>query len=431
LEQPSFGDYGFHQTPLSPEGCDMVRTELRAVIDSLHFRNSKRFPAFLLYIVEKALKGEAAEIKERVIGIEVFHRPSDYDTNSDPIVRNAASEVRRRLCLYYAEAPADKVVSIHLPAGSYQPELRFAGSVSSTANAGNHLKIALPIVDGLVPHVENEPAHPVVNSLDGAPRLPDRVSPRVDPGRLLLVAALLLLVAGGSLWWGLRALRKSPSDDFMSVFLDPAETVLVVVPQAPALMTGSLDKKLLTKWNQDNPDVAAEDLHAIMGVLKPLVDHQIRYRIQIDSTVTLADLRDRPVILIGGPSNAWTTKLLSSLRYHFDAGVGTIVVDSQHPSVKEWSYVTEQDDPRVVLEDCAIVARYHDPTTGGIVMVLAGAGRNGTEAAGEFVGSKTLLHDLDQRLPSGWKNRNLEVVLKTTVIGGKTGLPSIVATYLW
>jgi hypothetical protein len=409
----------------------MVRTELRAICGSLHFRNSKRFPAFLLYIVEKALRGEAAEIKERMIGIDVFHRPSDYDTNSDPIVRNAACEVRRRLSLYYAEVSADRPVSIHLSPGSYQPELRFAVSPSSTADAADHRKTSLPMVDKPASLVVNEPAHPIVESIHRVPYVLERSSPRLGRRRLLWIAAALLLLFGGSLWWGVRDLRKNPADDLMSTFLDPAQTVLVVVPQAPALVTGALDKKLLTNWNQDNPDIAAEDLHAMMSVLKPLVDHQVHYQIQIDSTVTLADLRDRPVILIGGPSNVWTTKLLSSLRFHFDSVGGVNVIDSQHPAAQQWAYVVKKDDPRVVVEDCAIFARYHDPTTGGIVMVLAGAGRNGTEAAGELVVSKTLLSDLKQRLPSGWKNRNLEVVLKTTVIGGKTGSPSIVETYLW
>lgn len=84
-----------------------------------------------------------------------------------------------------------------------------------------------------------------------------------------------------------------------------------------------------------------------------------------------------------------------------------------------------------VVEDCSIIARFHDPTTGGIVMILAGAGRNGTEAAGEFVTSKALLEQLNRRLPPGWKNKNLEIVLKTKVIDGKTGSPSIEATHIW
>jgi len=64
-------------------------------------------------------------------------------------------------------------------------------------------------------------------------------------------------------------------------------------------------------------------------------------------------------------------------------------------------------------------------------MVIAGAGRNGTEAAGEFVASSVLLKKLDERLPAGSQDSNLEVILKTDLIDGKTGEPAIVATYVW
>lgn len=406
--QPS-GTNGPAQTPLSTDERNMVRSELQAIVRSRHFRSSKRYPAFLTYIVEKTLNEEAFELKERTIGIDVFDRPADYDTNGDPIVRNTASEVRRRLSLYHAEAPADQLVSIHLPPGSYRPELHFVAHSSSTANVSNHAELSLPVV-----------ANPF-----------ERASQRRHFRGLLWTAAMLLLLLGGSLWWVIRDFQKSPADKLWSGILDSPETVLIVVPQAPGLVTGPLDNKLLAKWNQDNPDIAAEDLHAMMGVMKPLVDHKVRYQIQIDSTVTLTDLRNRPVVLIGGPSNGWAVKLLAPLRFHFkkgDGGVGVEVEDSQNPSSRQWGIVTSNYR---VVEDCAIFARYHDPTTGGIVMVLAGAGRNGTEAAGEFVGSKTLLDELNRRLPSGWNKRNLEVILKTTVIDGKTGSPSIVATHLW
>ncbi len=80
------------------EDRELIRSELESIVTSRHFKNSKRYPAFLTYIVETALRGAPDEIKERMIGIEVFGRPVDYDTNTDPIVRNTASEVRKRPC---------------------------------------------------------------------------------------------------------------------------------------------------------------------------------------------------------------------------------------------------------------------------------------------------------------------------------------------
>jgi hypothetical protein len=77
------------------------------------------------------------------------------------------------------------------------------------------------------------------------------------------------------------------------------------------------------------------------------------------------------------------------------------------------------------------VARYLDPTTDGWVIALAGVGRNGTEAAAQFVSSPHYMQMLRDRIGSDYANRNVEAVLKVSVIEGKTGAPSIQAVYLW
>lgn len=82
-------------------------------------------------------------------------------------------------------------------------------------------------------------------------------------------------------------------------------------------------------------------------------------------------------------------------------------------------------------DDYAIVARFRDATIDGWVVVLAGLGRNGTEAAAEFVTDPHYLELLRQRVGSDLANRNVEAVIKLNVIEGKTGAPTIVATYTW
>src|SRR5579875_1712452 len=111
------------QTPFSAEEVSSMREELKSILASSHFRNSRRYPVFLVYIVEASLEGKAEEIKERSIGVEAFGRRANYDTNLDPIVRNTACEVRKRLALYYAEHPSRKAaVEIALSPGTYVPE---------------------------------------------------------------------------------------------------------------------------------------------------------------------------------------------------------------------------------------------------------------------------------------------------------------------
>ena len=54
--------------------------------------------------MERGLDGRPEDLKERTIGIEVFGRAADYDTNLDHVVRSVAGEVRRRLAQYYMES---------------------------------------------------------------------------------------------------------------------------------------------------------------------------------------------------------------------------------------------------------------------------------------------------------------------------------------
>jgi hypothetical protein len=92
-----------------PQAIDRVEVsqQLERIFASPHLRNSKRCQTLLSFVVEAALEGELDRIKERTLGVEVFGRDPDYDTNQDSVVRNAAIEIR-----------------IVLPQGSYVPEFR-------------------------------------------------------------------------------------------------------------------------------------------------------------------------------------------------------------------------------------------------------------------------------------------------------------------
>src|SRR5438045_4597721 len=98
-----------------------VNSQLTRILESPHFRNSKRSQALLRFILESALSGDHAPLKERSIGAAVFGRDVSYDTAQDPIVRNAAIEVRKRLAQYYLEPEHACELRIELPLGSYLP----------------------------------------------------------------------------------------------------------------------------------------------------------------------------------------------------------------------------------------------------------------------------------------------------------------------
>src|SRR3984957_2458587 len=89
--------------PQTAQERDAVLRELREVIASPDFCNSKRYPALLQYIVENTLAGKSDRLKESTLGMEEFNRQSTYNTNAESVVRITAGEVRKLLLLCYTE----------------------------------------------------------------------------------------------------------------------------------------------------------------------------------------------------------------------------------------------------------------------------------------------------------------------------------------
>ena len=101
-----------------------IREQLDRVLASPLFKNSKRYPSLLRYVVERSLDGHTGHLKERTLGIEVFGREPDYDTNLDPVVRTSAVEIRKRIAQYYHEPGHETEIRIDFPPGTYLPEFR-------------------------------------------------------------------------------------------------------------------------------------------------------------------------------------------------------------------------------------------------------------------------------------------------------------------
>ena len=115
---------------ISAEQADSVRSALELVISSDAFAGSKQCQDLLRLMVEHALSGELDALCERMIGVEMFGRPADYDTSNDAVVLVRAAEVRKRLAQYYDELTLPPIVRIELPAGSYVPEFHWSQRTS-------------------------------------------------------------------------------------------------------------------------------------------------------------------------------------------------------------------------------------------------------------------------------------------------------------
>jgi serine/threonine-protein kinase len=108
----------------SQASAEKVHQELEKLLSSRGFVRNERMALFVRFVVKQQLEGKATQLKETLIGAEVFGRKPDYDPKLDPIVRTEAARLRTRLAEYYAgEGAADPVV-IELPKGGYAPVIR-------------------------------------------------------------------------------------------------------------------------------------------------------------------------------------------------------------------------------------------------------------------------------------------------------------------
>ena len=105
-------------TDISP---DRVKAQLERILTSSEFRSGKRLGQFLNYVVEQSLNGQARSIKQYSVAVEAFGYGTDFDPQSNPIVRIEAKRLRRALDLYYLTHGIEDPIRIDIPKGSYVP----------------------------------------------------------------------------------------------------------------------------------------------------------------------------------------------------------------------------------------------------------------------------------------------------------------------
>jgi TolB-like protein len=98
-----------------------VRQQLDRILSGATFQQVDRLRRFLSFVVLESIAGRQDELKEYVVGIQVFGKEASFDPRSDPVVRVQARRLRARLVRYYAEEGQGDEILIELPKGGYAP----------------------------------------------------------------------------------------------------------------------------------------------------------------------------------------------------------------------------------------------------------------------------------------------------------------------
>ncbi len=378
--------------------AEAVREQLERILVSAPFRNSKRYPALLRFVVERTLDGRSGELKERNVAVDVFGRDPSYDPSTDPVVRISAGEVRKRLAQYYQEPGHGSEVRIELPLGSYQPEFHspLVAAVDSTQLAD-------------VPAEHRQPNH---------------------SRRLLFFLAAILLVLVALL--AVRSWKKqSALDLFWRPVVSPAGSTVVVCfggsgPRLPWDPPAGVGPSLRVPWWD------AETLARLAGVIQA---KGASLQLIREDQATFDDFQQAPAVLIGAFNDAWTLRLMEKMRFTFQReGTLSWIADREHPSLRNWKIEMSQIDSKgqfLVKEDYAVISRVSNPTTGRITITVAGLYGFGTLAAGRFLTDPSFLKAMSERAPAGWQDRNMQIVIGTEVIQDNSGPPRVLATAFW
>jgi adenylate cyclase len=124
----------------------VIRRHLEEILASPDFEGTENIRTFLRFVVEETLAGRAGVIKAYTIATAVFGRDSDFDANSDPLVRIQAGKLRRSLERYYLLNGDRAKLIIDIPKGSYVPTFRENKGLTSERSGSFSTGISNPVI---------------------------------------------------------------------------------------------------------------------------------------------------------------------------------------------------------------------------------------------------------------------------------------------
>jgi hypothetical protein len=398
-----------------------VRAQLEKMVSDALFAASKRYPSLLRYIVEQTLAENEDNLKERTLGVEVFHRAPNYDTNLDPVVRLCAAEVRKRLAQYYQSPAHAGELRIELNPGSYIPVFSPPALDSPTIEAAD------------VPSKSEQVSQPKRTRIIYWP------AGLIASGVIIIVILVL-----GTRYWKHLEKQKSALEEVWSPLLNSNKPILFCVGEtelyAPHdspltdLQKGADDDSFLQALADKTDVVPFSDVQVLSRFVSLIGARGHPFRVQNVRSTVSSQLREGPVVLIGALNNEWTLNRTSSLRFHLEGPEGPDqvywIADTQHPESRTWQ-VRGQAPRSHVVKDYAIAARFTDESTGQVVLVAAGIAGSGTRAAGEFLTDEASLKQLLDDAGGNWGKANFEVVLSSQVVNGMQGKPKVEAKAFW
>jgi hypothetical protein len=409
----------------------LIEVQLQRIQESPLFRQGRRCTSFLDYVVRKTLAGDQDALKERLVGVEAFGRPTEYDLNADPIVRVTAGEVRKRLAQYYYDPAHQNELRIELRPGSYIPSFVYPRELHRLGEETSDSFINLPpVAVELTPRKSLET--PLAFAAPATLALQQSPINRWKTATILIALALAITIAAGIVP---RVGRQHSLDVFWQPIIQANGPALISMGNVVAMVNSNAIAPApftISGHPLASDPIAVSDAQAMSSVQQVLSERSKTSTLQSSTSTSFSDLQKGPDILISGFNNPWTMRITDPLHFHFVHNSISVysIEDRTNATAHPWSVDTSHSFAQMSY-DYGLVARFHDPTTGQLVMVVAGLGENGTVAASRLISDEKYLNELKKtnRLPA--PEQNFEAVVSSQIIDGRPGPPQVVATYIW
>ena len=428
-------------SPLSlPISLFEKREELRRILESKHFANSPKKSRFLEFVSEQTFLGNGDKLNEYLIGVEVYDRGPEFDSQKDPIVRVQAHEIRRLLKKYYEEEGKDSLLRLELPSGAYVTILtRRLSPRTETTEIERVAAVHLP---------------------DANARWHSLLTLTLAGLCLVLIVLLAFVLYSNKKTNQPRPTAALPEELewFWNPFLAPDHPPLVVIPNHPLLRAAhDGDSPQTLASGHEIPKSALPDFRdtihfrelkkfrfvpsltdftsvgEAIGVVRLCqMFSQVGQKCQIQQSrlINLEEIKANNSILLGG-NQSWSGRVFLNVEgFHFQSGV----ILNRHPRPGEQQVYKPEFDPitNQLRRDYALVLMLPNERSDNRVLLIYGVYTQGSQAAIEYLTNPDRMSELHKALLDLSDDHKslpsyFQAMLATTVENAVPGNCSLVA----
>ena len=414
-----------NRLPLAEPSLEEKQEELNRILQSRVFHGSGIVMTLLEYLARHSIEDPEAQVKEYTIALEVFGRGSEFNPNTNSIVRVQARRLRAKLQEYYEnEGKSDRVL-IELPKGHYKVTYSYAEPKGDSDRGDEARAETGTLQPAAQPQAAPEPHERKVDITKAVLIAMIAILsvavillalPYANANKQTQATALSDVGADYELVW---APFLKTNDKTLMVLSNPAvyrflnnsdaevaeKNSLQITPEHAEMLEKVLDDTLVMKQGRTPRLVLTTTTYTGIGEAIGLYHLTDLFRssgkevtVKQSRTVSAEDLKNRNVIVLGSVwVNDWVEKL--PVKEDFVYTVNASIENKAPLSGEQREYKPGYNSQTGRAEiDYAIITVKPGVTEEHRLMILSGLLSEGTQAAAECVTRKDCLDELNRRL---------------------------------